>query len=900
MESGVWGWHGLVRWLALIVVTLAAAAVPATAEAALSWSGPIAVDVGAGNVIEAVACPSASQCTAVDGSGQEVTFDPGSPGASTPVEIDPGSDPESPNSLAGVACPSAAQCTAVDQEGDEVTFDPSDPENAAVVSIASGLSAVACPSVSQCTAIAGGRVVTFDPASPGRDVTITVDGAGLTALSCPATTQCTAVDDFGGIVTFDPTTSGVSWAPIAGQGGGSTLAISCPSISQCTAVGDGTEETFDPTAIGNPAWAELPSSGLNVSDVSCPSVTECTTTDGDGNAIVFNPASAASAQVVMVGANTALACPTVGQCTAVGGRGVEATFDPTSSASPTPVPIDAGNNLAGVSCPSQDECVAVDLGDQEVSFDPGSSATPTPNTASWPGDSLYGVDCPAVNVCVTFGDVYGPQGSHAYGIFRFDPTSSPVSPAYVGGSFARIDAVSCPSTSRCTAVLADGTELTFNPSAGTSSPAVSVDSFAGLGAVSCPSVGQCTAMDDTGQEVTFDPADGSLIGTQAPFQVETGLDFPFFAISCPSVSQCTVVDGSDQDLTFNPQQPSFPTRGTIDPGASLDDVSCPAVTECVAVDDTGMAVQGDPTQQNGLDVGAGTVGWSFEPVSSGDLLTAVTCGSASQCVAVDQDGNAFVGTPAGSGTGSGGQGGAGGSAGSGGTQAGSGSGTQTSGNAPGGGGSSSARSAPVNTSLPVISGRATVGQTLRASRGSWTGTAPLRYTYQWQLCTPTCHAIAGAATSRLKLTGMDEGHLVRVVVSASNAAKLVDATSAQSPMIAPSHAELRSTLLAQLESFDSTRLASTLLARGWYGRKVTALENGSIRVLVRAATGPRTAVAIGGIYFSKPGSAIFWLGLSPAGRTMLLDEHSLEVTSTAIFLHPGVRLIVHRTFLLRG
>jgi hypothetical protein len=38
----------------------------------------------------AVACPSAGQCTAVDGFGHEVTFDPTAPGAPVPVLVDPG------------------------------------------------------------------------------------------------------------------------------------------------------------------------------------------------------------------------------------------------------------------------------------------------------------------------------------------------------------------------------------------------------------------------------------------------------------------------------------------------------------------------------------------------------------------------------------------------------------------------------------------------------------------------------------------------------------------------------------------------------------------------------------------------------------------------------------------
>src|SRR3954451_20020877 len=42
--------------------------------------------------------------------------------------------------------------------------------------------------------------------------------------------------------------------------------------------------------------------------------------------------------------------------------------------------------------------------------------------------------------------------------------------------------------------------------------------------------------------------------------------------------------------------------------------------------------------------------------------------------------------------------------------------------------------APKNTTPPSISGKAQVGQTLSGSNGTWSGTTPLTYAYQWRIC----------------------------------------------------------------------------------------------------------------------------------------------------------------------
>jgi hypothetical protein len=91
-----------------------------------------------------------------------------------------------------------------------------------------------------------------------------------------------------------------------------------------------------------------------------------------------------------------------------------------------------------------------------------------------------------------------------------------------------------------------------------------------------------------------------------------------------------------------------------------------------------------------------------------------------------------------------------------------------------------AAAAPSNTTPPTISGTARDGETLTADRGTWTGTPPITYAYQWQRCAADgsdCVDIDGATGETYTLTAPDAGHAVRVVVTASNEAGPVVATS---------------------------------------------------------------------------------------------------------------------------
>ncbi|HEX5245696.1 MAG TPA: hypothetical protein VFW41_01060 [Gaiellaceae bacterium] len=93
---------------------------------------------------------------------------------------------------------------------------------------------------------------------------------------------------------------------------------------------------------------------------------------------------------------------------------------------------------------------------------------------------------------------------------------------------------------------------------------------------------------------------------------------------------------------------------------------------------------------------------------------------------------------------------------------------------------------PANTALPSISGSATVGGTLTASNGTWTGTAPITYTYAWLRCDTTggaCATISGATVHTYTVASADNGHTIRVTVTATNAGGSGQATSGSTGVV---------------------------------------------------------------------------------------------------------------------
>jgi prepilin-type N-terminal cleavage/methylation domain-containing protein len=91
---------------------------------------------------------------------------------------------------------------------------------------------------------------------------------------------------------------------------------------------------------------------------------------------------------------------------------------------------------------------------------------------------------------------------------------------------------------------------------------------------------------------------------------------------------------------------------------------------------------------------------------------------------------------------------------------------------------------------PSISGgtNAVQGSTLSAANGTWSGTLPITYSYQWQRCDENgnnCIAIPGATSSSYSTGAADVGYTLRVVVGATNAGGSASSTTAASGLVGP-------------------------------------------------------------------------------------------------------------------
>jgi hypothetical protein len=720
--------------LALAVFLLLPA--PARAATGLTWSAAIPVDRHAAGVgMTGVACPAATQCTAIDQQGKEVTFNPEAPANVTALSIS-GAIPTS------VACPSAVQCTAVDSRGVEATFNPQTAgliKSAAVDSQGVPIS-VDCPTTVQCTAVdLSGNEASFNPATGapvGKKSPDPIDsGRTLVAVDCTGQTMCTAVDN-GSVnagptgITFDPTQSQVTGETTVEGGSTSSVgpvALVCQSSSSnCLALDSGGSLVEFGPSVNSTTTID---SGPTPTALACASDSACVAVDASGNEVSINlgPNGLNTNGVQPVDRGrvlTGVSCPTSRQCTAVDSSGGEVTFDPDNPPStPAPVPVDGTTRFTALACPSTEQCTAMDARGLEATFAPGSGAV-LGAVAVDPGTTgIYSVGCAGATQCTAVDN----DGNEV--------TFNPASPG--GATPLSLDpghalfGVACPLPGQCTTVDDHGAEITFNPQAPGKPSPVTLDPGHALLGLSCPTATQCTAIDDAGSELTFNPQSPSAHRSSA---VDPRLDS---AISCPDTNDCVAVGAAGNDVAFNPNA-VIPWTATVATGDQLTAIACRTDHDCVAVSSGGAVLEGDPW---------GAAPWTPQQLTAGIAAGGLACPSASRCVAADASGDSFVGV------------------------------------------GGPLPPIPVGASGPSISGRAIEGQRLTETHGGWSQ-GPTSYAYQWLRCNSAgrvCAPIAGATAQAYTVTRADVGHALRVEEWAADisGAAAAPSTSAGTPIVRP-------------------------------------------------------------------------------------------------------------------
>jgi hypothetical protein len=101
-------------------------------------------------------------------------------------------------------------------------------------------------------------------------------------------------------------------------------------------------------------------------------------------------------------------------------------------------------------------------------------------------------------------------------------------------------------------------------------------------------------------------------------------------------------------------------------------------------------------------------------------------------------------------------------------------------------GQAAATDKPSNNAPPTISGTPQLGSQLSTTNGTWAGTTPITFDYQWTRCDTTggsCSDIGGATAQTYTLKQIDVGNALRVQVTAKNTDGSASSTSAPTAAI---------------------------------------------------------------------------------------------------------------------
>jgi hypothetical protein len=658
-------------------------AAPATAAAAASWSLVSSPDaLISQDRLVAVSCPDGGFCMAI---GQAVT----PAGGWVPLAMSwngrtwtarrfPVPARAKYTEPAAVSCTSARYCIAVGSYGsDQFAARWYHHTWTIVLSKRAGiLDAVSCSAYDACTAVGtsgnpidsvtneiaerwNGRTWTSQrvPVFPGPS-SITFSG-----VACTSATVCMAVGSDWDLGDFtNPIAARWTrrkWKPVTIRyqdpyTEDSANALSCSSARACTAIGYSTDPGGDFYAPLAERWngrrwgvQRVPASvsfGTGLGGLSCPSARMCLAVSG-GQTDLWNGTSwvvKASVNPVPQGGLFAVACRSATRCIGVGSVGIagggyrtlaERWNGKTWVRYRTPAGIAGGqpNEPTSVSCHAAKVCMAVGSAGSNMlaelwngtAWSLREPRAPAGATSS----SLAAVSCPAAAACVAVGSEQESGGANALaekwngrswatlpspadatslaGIWCATAiacvavgagASGPVAESWNGSAWASealaagvtsLTAVSCVTTAACMAVGSDGSKPAAEYWQGSGWTLQSLPAGGTLAAVSCLAASGCTAVGDKG---ATDHWNGTTWSVQRSPTGKADLT----GISCSSGSDCEAVGGYSSDSPFPTpllaahwNGSKWTIQAATAPGGStgswLQAVSCTSASSCMAV-----------------------------------------------------------------------------------------------------------------------------------------------------------------------------------------------------------------------------------------------------------------------------------------------------------------------------
>ena len=487
-----------------------------------------------------------------------------------------------------------------------------------------------------------------------------VSQGNLFADSCSSPISCIAVGTFadssGTQVPLAEQWNGTTWsvqsAPSpAGATDSELHAISCNSASSCLAVGfsgaqalaeewNGTTWTIQPTP--------TPAGGSELDGVSCSAPGDCTAVGTEGSSI--------------------------GDVTlAEGWDGttwtIETTVNPPGAPSPNYHSV-----LGGVSCTSATACTAAgwftrtvkkDVPLAEVWNGTAWTVQATPDPAGAIVTKLAGVSCSSPTACTAVGSSFSSTAASDVTLAeRWNGTTWKLqsTPNPTGAIASTLSSVSCSSAAACTAVGSfEGSSDLFSLAEAWNGTAWAVETTPNaatttgsvLDGVSCSSAASCTAVgfydSPAGALALAEAWNGQVWTIQAtPNPPGPAAVSQLNGVSCSSATACTAVgfsqNSSSTDLTlaegwngtaWSIQPTPDPADADSFPGSVLSAVSCSSATACMAVGNYTNTADDVVTLAESWN---GT-GWNIETTlnpagATNTALVGVFCGSATDCTAV--------------------------------------------------------------------------------------------------------------------------------------------------------------------------------------------------------------------------------------------------------------------------